>query len=55
MVLNPEPLLQSLAEQKGPLADLLAQRQARQIVLVRASKLDPLRKATDVSTSRRPS
>ena len=49
VVLDAEPLLQSMAEQKGPLADLLAQRQAREIVLVRASKLDPLRRAADIS------
>ena len=49
VVLDAEPLLQSLAAQKGPLADLLAQHQAQQIVLVRASKLDPLRRVTDVS------
>ena len=35
VVLDAEPLLQSMATQKGPLADLLAQRQAREIVLVR--------------------
>ena len=49
VVLDAEPLLQSMTEQKGPLADLLAQRQAREIVLVKASKLDPLRRAADVS------
>jgi hypothetical protein len=49
VVLDAEPLLQSLAAQNGPLADLLAQRQARDIVLVKASKLDPLRRATDAS------
>jgi hypothetical protein len=50
VVLDAEPLLQSLAAaDKGPLADLLAQHQAREIVLVRASELDPLRRATDAS------
>src|SRR4051794_41960362 len=45
VVLDAEPLLQSLAAQKGPLADVLAQHQARQIVLVEASRLEPLRRA----------
>jgi hypothetical protein len=49
VVLDAEPLLQALAAQKGPLADVLAQHQAQEIVLVRASKLDPLRRATDAS------
>ena len=49
VVLDAEPLLQSMAAQKGPLADLLAQRQAREIVLVKASELDPLRRAADAS------
>jgi hypothetical protein len=47
VVLDAEPLLQSLAAQKGPLADVIAQHQARQIVLVEASRLEPLRRATD--------
>src|SRR5262249_5932116 len=47
VVLDAEPLLQSLAAQKGPLADVIAQHQARQIVLVESSKLEPLRRATD--------
>jgi hypothetical protein len=46
VVLDAEPLLQSLAAQKGPLADVIARHQARQIVLVEASKLEPLRRAT---------
>ncbi len=49
IVLDPEPLLEALAARDGPLADLLAQRQAREIVLVEASELDPLRRATDAS------
>ena len=47
VVLDAEPLLQSLAVEKGPLADVIAQHQARQIVLVEASRLEPLRRATD--------
>ena len=55
VVLDAEPLLQSLAAQKGPLADLLAQHQARRSCWCRASKLDPLRRVTDViATWRRP-
>jgi hypothetical protein len=50
VVLDAEPLLQALATQKGPLADVLAEHQARELVLVKASKLDPLRRATDAST-----
>jgi hypothetical protein len=54
VVLDAEPLLQSLAAQKGPLADLLAQHQARQIVLVEASRLEPLRRATDAGDAAPP-
>ncbi len=49
VVANPEPLLESLGQRNPALAQVLAQHQAREIVLVKASELDPLRKATDAS------
>lgn len=47
VVLDVEPLLGALATQPGPLADVLAQHQAKQIVLVEAGRLDPLHRATN--------
>ena len=49
VLLDAEPLLAALATRQGPLAAVLARHQAREIVLVRASELDPLRRATDAS------
>ena len=49
VVLDAEPLLQSLADAEGAAGRPAGQRQAREIVLVRASKLDPLRRAADIS------
>ena len=49
VVLDPEPLLESLAARNPALAQVLAEHEAREIVLVKASELDPLKKATDAS------
>ena len=46
---RPGAAAQSLGQRKPALAEVLAQHQAREIVLVKASKLDPLRRATDAS------
>ncbi len=47
VVVDPEPLLVEIEAAGGPLAEVIAQRQASAIVLIEAERLAPIRRVTD--------